>query len=651
MTTWSKVDEELEVVRKESHALARVTTVVAVLIAVYHLLFVSGLLPQLGIFMMTQQHRAISLGSFLLLTYLTRSMKKGGKVNQLYWYDMLLILASLIPTGYYALFYSDVLDHAMAGFASTIEVVFAFLLMIAILEAGRRVVGWIMPVLVVFLIIHALFANYFPGIMFGCPISLTRLTATIYLGTNGIFGFPVWVASTIVITFILFSQLLLESGASKFFLNLALSLVGHMRGGPAKVAVVGSSLFATISGSPTANVASTGCITIPLMKNSGYSPEFAAGVEAVSSKGGQITPPVMGAVAFLMAEVTGYSYLAICIAAALPAVLYYISIFLQVDFRSAREGLKGIPRSELPSLTKTLKEGWQYLIPLIALVFLLIYLPYSAEMVAIYSMVILWLVTLFRKETRLGPKRLINGFESGASTALYAAIPCALAGVILASLSATGLGLRFSGQLINLAGGNMIVLVVLAAIASFIMGMGLNSLTIYLILAVLIAPSLVDMGVHVLAAHLFIIFWGNISFISPPVAVAAFVAAGIAGADPMKSGWQACRLGIVSFLVPFMFIWNPSLILVGSLPEVILSTVTALVGVAILASGVEGYLLGGGTIRWAPRAVILIGAVLLLLPGWQTDIVGLAVVLPVVLWRVRLARRAKRLSVDSPSAV
>ncbi|MDP2644567.1 MAG: TRAP transporter fused permease subunit, partial [Desulfobacterales bacterium] len=464
--------------------------------------------------------------------------------------------------------------------------------------------------------------------------SLARLTGDIYLSLDGIFGYPIWVAGTVVITFILFSQLLMESGAGQFFLNLALSLVGGMRGGPAKVAVVASSFFATLSGSPTANVAATGSITIPLMKSTGYPPHFAAAVEAVASKGGQLTPPIMGAVIFLMVEATGFSYLEVAIAATLPALLYYLSIFLQVDFRAARTGLKGLAASELPSLKETLKGGWPYLIPLAALVYFIFLRNDEPEQAALYSMAVLWIVCLFRKDSRLTPARIVRAFKSGATTTLYAAVPCALSGVILASLATTGLGIRFSGQIINLAGGNLAVLVGLAAFASFVLGMGMTSIAIYIILSVLIAPGLVKMGVHVLAAHLFIIFWGNISFITPPVAIAAFAAAGIAGADPMKTGWQAARLGIVSFLIPFMFVWNPKLILIGSWGDIVMTSISALIGVTILAGAVEGYL-PGGSLGWLSRIFMMGSAILLLAPGWRTDLTGLILVLPVLFRHMR----------------
>ena len=621
-------------VRGDGRVPDSIVTVVAVGLAIYHLLFISMLLPRVGIYIMTQQHRAVSLGLFLLLTYLIHPVRKSEQGKRIPWYDIVLILASLLPTGYYAFCFSTVQEHMVQGFASTTEVVLALLITIAIIEAGRRVLGWALPIIVIFFVFHALYTEYFPGILFGRAVSLERMVVTAYLSVDGIFGLPIGIASTIVITFMLFSQLLLESGASRFFLNLSLALVGSTRGGPAKVAVIASSLFATLSGSASGNVAATGSITIPLMKSIGYRPYFAGAVEAVASKGGQLTPPIMGAVAFLLAEITGRRYFEVCVVAALPAFLYYISVFLQVDYRAAQTGLIGIPRSELPSLKKTLKEGWQYLIPIFVLIALIAYIRYSPEMAAFYSMVVLWLVTAIRKESRLGLSRIVAGFKFGASTALYAVIPCALAGVILASLAATGLGIRFSGQVINIAGGSLIALVCLAALASFILGMGLATIAIYVILAVLIAPSLVEMGVHILSAHLFIIFWGNLAFITPPVAVAAFIAAGIAGADPMKTGWQACRLGIVSFLVPVMFIWNPALILIGSLGDVVLTALTAIAGVMLLASALEGYFLGK-SIQWVSRVILFMSGFLLLLPGWKTLIAGFVGSLPFLLTRIR----------------
>lgn len=582
---------------------------------------------------MEQQHRAISMGLFLLLAFLIWPARKG-RAGRIPWYDFLLVLASIIPTGYYAIFYDTVLNHILMGTASTAEIIFAFLLVVAILEAGRRVVGWAMPIVVLFFIVHLLFSEHFPGILLARSLSLQAMANMIYLSSQGILGIPVGIASTIIISFILFSQLFIVSGAAQFLLNLAFAMVGTMRGGPAKVAVVASAFFAMLSGSASANVAGTGCITIPLMKKTGYPPYFAGAVEAVASNGGAITPPVMGAVAFIMADITGYSYVQICIAAAVPALLYFIAVFLQVDFRAARVGLKGLSRAELPSLKQTLKEGWYYIIPVIVLVVLL-GLRYVPELAAVYTMVVLWIITLFRKESRLGPRRLVEGFGTSAKMTLYAAIPCAMSGIILAALSATGIGLRFSSHIVDLAGGSMLALMVLASVASFVMGMGgLGTIAIYVILAVLIAPGMIEMGVNVMAAHLFIIFWGNTTFISPPVAVAAFIAAGIAQAPAMKTAWQACRLGIVAFLVPFMFVWSPSLVMAGSWLEILEAVPTAILGTALLACGVEGYLPGGG-IKWPSRVLLIIGGIGMMIPGWQTDVIGLIIILPPILWRVR----------------
>ncbi len=625
----------------------RVQTAIAVAVAVYHLLYISMVLPRLGIHIMEQQHRAISLGSFLLLAFLIWPARKGRTSSRIPWYDFLLILASIIPTGYYAIFYDSVLGHILMGTASTAEIIFAFLLVVAILEAGRRVVGWAMPIVVLFFIVHLFFAEHFPGILLARALSLQAIANMIYLSSQGILGIPVGIASTVIVAYILFSQLFINSGAAKFLFNLAFAMVGTMRGGPAKVAVVASAFFAMLSGSASANVAADGCITIPLMKKTGYPAYFAGAVEAVASNGGAITPPVMGAVVFIMADITGYSYTDICIAAALPALLYFIAVFLQVDFRAARIGLRGLSRAELPSLKQTLKEGWYYVIPVVVLVVLL-GLRYEPELAAIYTMVVVWIISLFRKETRLGPRRLVEGFETSVSMTLYAAIPCAMSGIILASLSATGLGLRFSSHITDLASGSMLALMVLASIASFVMGMGgLGTIAIYVILVVMIAPGMIEMGVSVMAAHLFIIFWGNTTFISPPVAVAAFIAAGIAQAPAMKTAWAACRLGIVSFLVPFMFVWSPSLLMIGSAKDVLLAVPTALVGTALLACGVEGYLPGGG-IKWPSRVLLIVGGIGMMVPGWQTDVIGLIIILPPVLWRVRrllLSRRGKSMPV------
>lgn len=461
-----------------------------------------------------------------------------------------------------------------------------------------------------------------------------------YLGPGGIFGIPIGVAATTVVVFIAFAELLRQSGAANFFLKLAMSLFGTVRGGPAKIAVFASALFATISGSPTANVAATGSVTIPLMKSTGYKPHFAASVEAVASKGGQITPPIMGAVAFLMAEMTGIGYLSVCVAAALPALLYFTAVFFQVDFEAARTGMKGLPQEQIPSPKKTLKQGWYYVVPLLALIVLIMQLKYEPEMAAIYSIVVLAVVTSFRQSTRLVPARLVSATVETARSVCITGIACAMAGVIIGSLMGTGFGVTFSAELLRLSGGNLPLLLVLTALACYILGMGTGSVAIYVILAALVAPALIERGVPLMAAHLFIIYWGNIAFISPPVAIAVYVAAGIAGSDPMQTGWQAVRLAIVSFVVPFMFVYDPVLIMIGAPLEIAISTITSIIGVITLAAGLEGCL--WRTTNWLERIGLLLGGFLLLFPDWRTDIIGIVMSLFIFLYQWRAVRAAKR---------
>jgi TRAP transporter 4TM/12TM fusion protein len=367
------------------------------------------------------------------------------------------------------------------------------------------------------------------------------------------------------------------------------------------------------------------------MKSIGYKPYYAGAVEAVASKGGIFTPPIMGAAAFIMAEMTGVSYARICLAAALPALLYYVSVFSQVDFQAARLGMKGLRAEELPPFWATLRQGWFYLVPIVALILFIVVVNIPIHLSAVYAAVILWVITFFRKESRLGPRKIAASFIGTGNTAISAVIPCALAGIILGSLFATGLGVRFSSSLVQMSGGSVVLLLVLTAIACFILSMGMSSIPIYITLAILVAPALIEVGVNVMGAHLFIIYWGVVAFITPPVAIAAFVASGIAGADPMKIAWQACRLGIISFVVPFFFIFNPVLLMIGSPGEIILATVASIVGTVVLAAAIEGYLLV--PVGWIGRILLGVGGILLIHPAWITDLFGIVLVAPIIIQR------------------
>ncbi len=622
--------------------LIRAGKVVATVMALYHLAYVSGFFHYVHLYSMNQlqPHKGLSLALMLLFVFLAFPARKGTARKGLPWYDILLMLTGVITSGYYFFFHELAMSHYYIAMTTTYEMVFMFALLLVMVEAGRRVIGWPMPLIAAFFVSYALFSESFPGFLQAQSMGVGFIVETFYLSHYGIFGMVMGVLSTIVMMFIIFAALLAHTGAARFFINLALSVVGGTRGGPAKAAVAASAIMATMSGTISGNVAATGSITIPLMKNSGYQPHFAAAVEAVASKGGQITPPVMGSVAFIMAEFLGITYLEVAIAAAVPAALYFISVFTQVDLEAAKMGLKGLPREEIPSFRKTLKDGWHFLVPIVALVVLIVVLKRSVAMAGFYAVVVLFVVSMLRKESRLGPAKLVAAFYDFGKTVVIAGIAIALAGPILASLDVTGLGTKIATELVIFAGASRFLLLGVAALACFIFGMGMTSTGIYLVLVVLIAPSLVHTGVDPMAAHLFVIYWGNVSFITPPVAIGAYVAAAIAKADPMKTGWAACRLGIVSFIIPFIFAYDPALLLIGSPGEIAIAVVSAIVGVLSLAAGVEGWLLRSA--NWLERGLIIIGGTLLIIPGWNTDLIGLAVIALVLVYHLNRGAASRK---------
>lgn len=612
------------------NTLQKITSVAGVIMCVYAILFVLSFFPQFGIHIMVSQHLAIFLCLLLFYTFLATPSKKGGTRNTLPWYDIMFIMASFASCGYIVLFQNEVNDTRAIGLAQPHQIILATVLVIAILEAARRVVGLSMTIIASCFLIYSFFCNYFPGILFAKELSIERAANAYYLTTSGIFGIPMSVASTIMIMFIIFAAILFYSGAAKFFISLAMSLFGHVRGGPAKVAIVGSAGMGTISGSTVGNVAAVGSITIPLMKSIGYDKDFAGAVECVASKGGTITPPVMGAVAFLMSEWIGVGYDQICIAAALPAFLYFLALFVQVDLEAAKTGLKGLTRASLPSFLKVFRDGWIYAVALIGLIIFLVAFRYRPETSALYAAGLMWVVGLTSKRSRLGMRGIMGSLDYAAKTFTSAGIACAAAGIILGSLMATGMGTRFSIELVSLSGGSLIVLLLLSAVAAFILGMGVGTMSIYVVLATLVAPALQQLGVSPMASHLYVIYWADVSFITPPVALAAFIAVSISGGNMWKTGWLACRLAIATFVVPFMFVYNPALLLEGSLLVIILTVIKSVIGIVLLAIGAEGYLLQ--KIKWIERILLMISGILLLLPWSNTMIIAIVLAVPPLFW-------------------
>ncbi|MBB6454573.1 TRAP transporter 4TM/12TM fusion protein [Salirhabdus euzebyi] len=540
--------------------------------------------------------------------------------------DLALITLSLISCFYIAK-ESVQLSSERLGYYNSFDIFASIVLLILVIEATRRILGWALPIISILFILYALFGFLIPGRLGNAGFSFERISTSVSLWTEGILGTPLGVSASYVTLFVIFAVFLQRTGAGQFFIDLALSVFGRFRGGPAKVAVIASSLFGSISGSAVANVAGTGTLTIPLMKRNGFSKYDAAGVEAVSSSGGQLMPPIMGASAFIMAEILGLPYSMIILAALIPAILYYTSVFISVDFKAIKMGLKGIPKSQLPSFRKTFKKGWHLSTPLIILIYLLAFEGTSPGKAAFWAIVSSVLVTMFRKNTRMSLKEILSALQKGAYSALEIVAVCACAGIVIGIFTLTGLGLKFSGIIIEFSQGSLILLLILTMIACLIAGMGVPTVAAYLIVAVLVAPALVRIGIQPIAAHLFVFYFAIISAITPPVALASYVAAGISGSNPFKTSIKAFKLGLAAFIIPFMFVYNPTLIFEGQPIEILVGFTTAIFGVTLLSGSLEGYYYFFGIIKKWLRVVLFVASITLIHPNVYTDLVGAAFLL------------------------
>lgn len=593
----------------------------------------------LGISIYKMQYVSIFLTLMLTSTFLSVPATKRSPRDEIPWYDFLFVLLSLASGGYVAFYYPSIVNEL--GILALHRIILGGILMVLVLEATRRLVGW--PLVIIGLVfgLYAFFAYQFPGIFESRKIPPGRVITYLYLSSDGIFGIALSVVSTIVFSFIFFGRALFSIGGGQFLSDLSMALMGTYRGGPAKVAIVASSLFGSLSGSASANVAMTGIVTIPLMKKTGYKPHVAGAIEAVASTGGLILPPIMAATAFIIAEFLEIPYPKVALAALVPALLYYVAVFTQVHLQAVRGNFKGLRREELPSLKKLMKEGWIYFIPAIVLLYCLFGLYMMASSAALYAVAATILVSFLKKKTRdrviKDPLSILT--ETGRGL-LEVGIICAIAGIVIGAISLTGLGLSLSTSFVTISGGNIFILLVMAAIGAIILGMGMPVTATYLMLVVLIAPALIELGIEPLAAHLFIMYFGIMSFLTPPVAIAAYVAAGIAGSEPMKTGFAGIRLGIIAFVVPFIFCFEPALILMGSSGKIFLTISTALMGTVSLAVALEGYLFGNLNIL--KRGFLGVGAFALLVPHLAISMIGLGMILSFAIWevvRIRIALR------------
>jgi TRAP transporter 4TM/12TM fusion protein len=508
------------------------------------------------------------------------------------------------------------------GDLTNLDIWVGTIMIFLLLEATRRVVGWAMVIIASFFLIQTRFSDHFFGILYGPPNDWFTIIDYIFMRENGIFGIPIMVMATYIFLFILFGSFLIRSGAGRFFINLALALTGHRVGGPAKASILSSALMATVSGSAVANVVTTGSFTIPLMKKVGYRPYFAGAVEACASSGGQIMPPVMGAAAFIIAEFLAVPYLEVCAAALVPSVLYFFSIFVMVHFEAVKTGLGSLPKADLPDFGEELKRGGHLLLAILVIILLLV-LGYTPMYAAFFAILAVIALSFFRPETRMSPIEILSALEDGAIKSIPVSVACACAGIIIGCVFVSGLGLKFTNLIIDIAAGRLWVALVLTMIAALILGMGLTTTAVYITVAALVVPSLVMMGVEPIAAHLFAFYYGLVSAITPPVALASFAGAGIAGSNPMQTGFASFRLGFAKYILPIVFVYVPGMLLVGQLIDILRYIFMGFVGIFSLTITTEGWLYRRVNVFW--RIAVIPISYMIFMPGLSYNIVGIVI--------------------------
>jgi TRAP transporter 4TM/12TM fusion protein len=547
---------------------------------------------------------------------------------------LLLAIAFYVWVDYLNLVYRAGMPTELDNIVCVVGILLTF-------EGARRTVGWAMIYISGFFLLYAFLGQYlFPPISHG-GYDVVRIINSLFLSENGILGVPMNVMFNFIYLFIVFGALFGTSGGTKFFIDLTRSIFGRFTGGPAKVAVVASGLMGTISGSAVANVVTTGTFTIPMMKKVGFESHVAGAVESVSSTGGQLMPPIMGAAAFVMADYLNVPYLAIVKAAILPAIVFYLAVFAFVHFYTLKLGIKKEVDENLPSVLQVLKELWIFVPPLIVLVYFLVE-GYSTSLVVMYTIIVVVVMSLFKREYRLGPRKLFIGLSNAASESVTVTGACAAAGMVIAVVLLTGLGVKIGNFVIYSSGGRLFLGLIFIMFASLVLGMGMPTLVCYILLAVTTAPPLIQLGVPPIAAHLFIFYFGMLSMVTPPVGMAFYAGAALAKADTMKTGWVAWKIALAGFLLPYMFVYNPALLLMGNPWKAILASVTAFLGAVCLSVAVVGYI--RAPLKWIERIIVLAAALMLIKPGVVTDIVGAVLLVAVLLFSER--RRKGRPSED-----
>lgn len=620
------------------------------IIIIYHLIVVGNVPAWFGMFIPSQIHSAISLtcaGLIIFFTtraYVSKKDKLKSENTGDAWsiksvpiYDYFFIAALLLGNGY-VIFFNENLDlYAMYGFLDSKGIVLGILLGIAILEAVRRTAGITLVCVIAFFIVITVYQRFLPGVLYGAGATMDRLLYAAYAGESGFFGQPLQIATSIILVYLMFGAVMQVIGAGQWSIDIAMALTGRSKGGAAKGAAMASAMFGSISGSPSSNVATTGVFTIPLMKSIGYKPAFAGAVESVASTGGQILPPVMGAIAFVMADWIGVDYVDVVVAAALPAILYYLVLFASVHFEAHKEDVRLLSKEEIPKLKPLLTKGIHYIIPIGVLLFFLFIKSYPPEIAGIYATLVAILSGFITRDRSLWMTwdKFLDACNQTVARWVGIVVITASVGLMIGSLEFSGVGIKLSTFAVNLSDGNLIFALILVGIASLFIGMGLDAIPAYLTLATLLAPALIALGVSDIAAHLFVVYWGLASFFTPPMCIAVYVALTISGAKLWETGWEAVKLGIAAFIIPFAFVLDERLLMRGDFLNISITFITAAIGAISLAAAIRGYALS--RLGILSRLFLGLSAFLLITPG--ESFIGLGILIMVLFSNKLLSKK------------
>lgn len=626
-----KFDRESVTRNFASRPLALLVAGLAIAYSLFHLYITYYPLPEL-------LQRATHVGIGLALIFLLYPARKTSSRKIMPMFDWVLVLASFASLAYLFVEYQAIMT-TRGGIPNTADVAMAALTLVLVIEAARRTMGLALPILALVFLLYPFISHmeFMPDRLLTRPFDLGDILGQMYLKTEGLYSSAIGASVNFIFLFILFGAFLAKSGMGQLFNDLAMALAGDKQGGPAKVAVISSGFMGSINGTAVANVVGTGAFTIPLMKRVGYHKNFAGAVEASASVGGQILPPIMGASAFIMAETTGVSYGTIVVAAILPAFLYYLGVITQVHLRAGKDNLKGVPKADLPRVWDVLKERGHLLLPIFALVYFL-FKSVPISYAAFYTILLTIVFSSLRKSTRMSIKDILDALADGARQSLSVMAACAVVGVIIGVVGLTSFGTVMTSSIMSIGAGSLFLTLFFTMIASMILGMGLPSIPAYIITATMAAPALAHFDVPILVAHMFVFYFGLFANITPPVALAAFAGAGIAGGDPMKTGFQSLKLALAGFIIPFMFVYNPAMLMIDAtdldvmartfpmppLTEILAIVLTSILGIIALGASVEGYF--KTHLPVILRLVMAVGALMLIVPETITDIIGMALV-------------------------